>query len=56
MRDEDLLAGEFESHRTRLRAMAFRMLGSSDAAEDAVQEAWLRLSRADAHRTTSAAG
>ena len=47
MRDEDMLAGEFESHRTRLRAMAFRMLGSSDAAEDAVQEAWLRLSRTD---------
>ena len=47
MTDDDLLAHEFENHRTRLRAMAFRILGSSDAAEDAVQEAWLRLTRTD---------
>ncbi|MFG2627901.1 RNA polymerase sigma factor SigJ [Streptomyces sp. NPDC048473] len=41
-------AGRFEEHRTRLRAVAYRMLGSVSEADDAVQEAWLRLSRADA--------
>ena len=41
---DDLLAAEFETNRARLRAVAHRMLGSS--AEDAVQETWLRLSRA----------
>src|ERR687884_98141 len=44
----DLLATEFEAHRPRLRAVAYRMLGSVSDADDAVQEAWLRLSRADA--------
>jgi RNA polymerase sigma-70 factor (ECF subfamily) len=43
----DLLAAEFEQHRTHLRAVAYRMLGSLSEADDAVQEAWLRLSRAD---------
>jgi RNA polymerase sigma-70 factor (ECF subfamily) len=38
---------EFERHRSHLNAVAYRMLGSSSEAEDAVQEAWLRLSRAD---------
>jgi RNA polymerase sigma-70 factor (ECF subfamily) len=45
---QDALAEEFESRRPRLRAVAYRMLGSFSEAEDAVQEAWLRLSRADA--------
>jgi RNA polymerase sigma factor (sigma-70 family) len=43
----DLLAQQFEAQRTRLRAVAYRMLGSTSEADDAVQEAWLRLSRAD---------
>src|ERR1700758_2380283 len=38
---------QFEAHRTHLQAVAYRILGSSADAEDAVQEAWLRLSRAD---------
>ena len=44
----DWLAGRFEEHRAHLRAVAYRMLGSLGEAEDAVQEAWLRLGRADA--------
>jgi RNA polymerase sigma factor (sigma-70 family) len=45
--DEELLAERFEEHRGHLRAVAYRMLGSLSEAEDAVQEAWLRLSRSD---------
>jgi RNA polymerase sigma-70 factor (ECF subfamily) len=41
------LAERFEAERTRLQAVAYRMLGSASEAEDAVQEAWLRLSRTD---------
>lgn len=51
MRDVDeheLLAGRFEEHRAHLKAVAYRMLGSLGEAEDAVQEAWLRLGRSDA--------
>src|SRR5918993_5025011 len=47
MDERDLLAERFEQHRTRLRAVAYRMLGSLPEAEDAVQEAWIRLSRTD---------
>jgi RNA polymerase sigma factor (sigma-70 family) len=48
MDEHDFLAQRFEEHRTRLRALAYRMLGSTSEADDAVQEAWLRVSRADA--------
>jgi RNA polymerase sigma factor (sigma-70 family) len=41
------LAEEFEEHRAHLRAVAYRMLGSASEAEDAVQESWIRLGRAD---------
>lgn len=46
--ESDDLAGRFEAHRSHLRAVAYRMLGSLSEADDAVQDAWLRLSRADA--------
>ncbi len=45
---EDFLTAEFDEHRPRLRAVAYRMLGSFSDADDAVQEAWLRLNRSDA--------
>jgi RNA polymerase sigma-70 factor (ECF subfamily) len=48
MNERDLLADRFEEHRSHLRAVAYRMLGSLSDVDDAVQEAWLRLSRADA--------
>ena len=47
MTERDYLAERFEENRTHLRAVAYRMLGSSSEVDDAVQEAWLRLSRAD---------
>jgi RNA polymerase sigma-70 factor (ECF subfamily) len=47
MNEHDWLAGHFEEHRGHLRGVAYRMLGSLSEAEDAVQEAWLRLSRSD---------
>lgn len=47
MTDPDLLARRFEAHREHLRSVALRMLGSRDEADDAVQEAWLRLTRTD---------
>jgi RNA polymerase sigma factor (sigma-70 family) len=43
--ERDHLAEDFEAHRVHLRAVAYRMLGSVSEADDAVQEAWLRLSR-----------
>jgi RNA polymerase sigma factor (sigma-70 family) len=45
--EQDWLAQRFEAHRSRLRAVAYRMLGSLGEADDAVQETWLRLSRSD---------
>jgi RNA polymerase sigma-70 factor (ECF subfamily) len=48
MNERDYLAERFEEHRPHLRAVAYRMLGSLGEVDDAVQEAWLRLSRADA--------
>src|SRR5919112_3615036 len=45
MDEHDWLAERFEEHRTHLRAVAYRMLGSPSEADDAVQEAWLRLAR-----------
>jgi RNA polymerase sigma factor (sigma-70 family) len=45
--DTDVLAQRFEQDRTHLRSVAYRMLGSSSEADDAVQETWLRLSRND---------
>src|ERR671919_2414908 len=48
MDERDWLGERFEEHRGQLRAVAYRMLGSLSEAEDAVQEAWLRLSRTDA--------
>jgi RNA polymerase sigma factor (sigma-70 family) len=47
MGEQDWLAKRFEENRTHLRAVAYRMLGSPSEAEDAVQEAWLRLNRSD---------
>jgi RNA polymerase sigma factor (sigma-70 family) len=47
MDEHDLLAERFETHRARLRAIAYQTLGSASDADDAVQEAWLRLSRTD---------
>lgn len=47
MDEKNLLASEFEANRNHLRAVAYRMLGSHAEADDAVQETWLRLSRAE---------
>jgi RNA polymerase sigma-70 factor (ECF subfamily) len=47
MDEQTFLAQQFDEHRNRLRAVAYRMLGSLTEADDAVQEAWLRLSRTD---------
>jgi RNA polymerase sigma factor (sigma-70 family) len=56
MTDEDRIVRAFEEQRPRLRAVAYRMLGSTDEADDAVQEAWLRLSRSDAEEIENLGG
>src|SRR5438445_7430764 len=50
------LAGEFEQHRAHLRAVAYRILGSLSEADDAVQDAWLRLSRTDTSEVQNLGG
>ena len=47
MSDRDWLAARFEEERPHLRRIAYRMLGSLDESDDAIQEAWLRLNRTD---------
>jgi DNA-directed RNA polymerase specialized sigma24 family protein len=47
MNQNEWLAERFEAHRSHLRAVAYRMLGSLSEADDAVQESWLRLARSD---------
>ncbi|MGY1615470.1 sigma-70 family RNA polymerase sigma factor [Geodermatophilus sp. SYSU D00691] len=56
MSEDDLLAAEFEQQRDRLTAVAHRLLGSRAEAEDAVQEAWLRVSRAGSGEVDNLAG
>src|SRR5438067_6263896 len=56
MEERDLLAQQFEEHRPHLRAVAYRMLGSMMEADDAVQEAWLRLSAADSSAVSNMGG
>ena len=53
---KDWVADEFEKHRVRLRMVAYRMLGSTPEADDAVQETWLRLSRSDASQVDNLGG
>lgn len=56
MQESEWLAKRFEEARGHLRAVAYRMLGSASEADDAVQEAWLRLSRSDADRIENLGG
>ncbi|GAA0423736.1 DNA-directed RNA polymerase sigma-70 factor [Acrocarpospora corrugata] len=56
MDEQELLTERFGEHRARLRAVAYRMLGSASEADDAVQEAWLRLSRAGTGGVENLAG
>jgi RNA polymerase sigma factor (sigma-70 family) len=56
VQDEEFWAAQFEEHRPRLRAVAYRMLGSFAEAEDAVQEAWLRVSRASGEDVENVSG
>ena len=56
MNEHDWMAERFGANRTHLRAVAYRMLGSLSEADDAVQEAWLRLNRTDASRVENLGG
>ena len=56
MHDNEFLAERFEQHRAHLRAVSYRMLGSLAEADDAVQEAWVRLSRSDAEEIENLGG
>ncbi len=56
MTNDDWLAERFTGHREHLRSVAFRMLGSASEAEDAVQEAWIRLSRSDHEQVDNLGG
>jgi RNA polymerase sigma factor (sigma-70 family) len=56
MNEHEWLAERFEANRTHLRSVAYRMLGSVNEADDAVQEAWLRLSRSDTSRIENLGG
>ena len=56
MDQQEWLAGQFEDHRPHLRAVAYRMLGSLSEADDAVQDAWLRLNRADTSEVENLGG
>ncbi|MCF3100801.1 sigma-70 family RNA polymerase sigma factor [Streptomyces roseoverticillatus] len=56
MNENEFLAERFEAHRSRLRAVAYRMLGSLSEADDAVQEAWLRLDRSGADGVANLGG
>jgi RNA polymerase sigma-70 factor (ECF subfamily) len=56
MDDKDWLANRFDENRAHLRAVAYRMLGSASEAEDAVQDAWLKLSRADSQGIANLGG
>src|SRR5438067_11373249 len=56
MDEKRFLAEQFEANRARLRAVAYRMLGSSGEVDDAVQETWLRLSRSDTRAVENLGG
>ena len=56
MHEREFLAEQFEEHRSRLRGVAYRMLGSLSEADDAVQEAWLRLGRTDSDEIENLGG
>src|SRR5262245_12519078 len=56
MDENEILAKQFEAHRAHLQAVAYRMLGSLSEADDAVQEAWLRLSRSDSEAIRNLGG
>src|SRR3984885_7067763 len=56
MSDSNWLAAAFEEHRAHLRAVAYRLLGSGNDADDAVQDTWLRLSGADTSEVENLGG